>query len=126
MSYRLITKATLAIKSADGKTMEREVECRAYPAPKRDNAGLITIDGNEVGFKRTGGKGRGTQDHRYMYATVKGVSAFWPITEAEATAAVGGQVKMTSLEPKTEEVTVKASDVKAVARRVKQGEKVTA
>lgn len=97
MSYRLITNATLTIVSTTGDKSEREVQVRAYPSPKRDATGAITIDGAESTFKRTGGKGRGTADNRYMYAVVKGESAFWPITEAEATAAVGGKVTLTSI-----------------------------
>lgn len=120
MSYRLITKANMTIKSADGKTTERQVECRQYAAPKRDNAGMIDIDGNSVGFKRTGGKGRGTADHRYMYAPIKGVSAFWSITEAEATALVGGTVKLTSVTEAAKEPEAKpAESVAKVAQRIK-------
>lgn len=97
MSYRLITKAVLAITNAAGETTTREVQCRAYPAPKRDDAGSITIDGNPVGYKRTGGKGRGTTDNRYMYATVKGTMCFWAITEPEATALAGGTAVLTTV-----------------------------
>ena len=98
MSYRLITKALLTITSADGVKSERIVECRLYPVPKRDAAGTITIDGKSESFKRTGGKGRGTTDNRYMYATVKGQAAFWAITEPEATALAGGTATLTSVE----------------------------
>lgn len=139
MSYRLITKAVLTITGATGATSEREVECRLYPAPKRDAAGLIHVDGADVSYRRTGGKGRGTADHRYMYATVKGASCFWAITEAEATALVGGIAKLTSVveQPKPEAPTepvapaapeapeAPTADVKEVARRVK-GEKAKA
>lgn len=97
MSYKLITKAVLTITNAAGEIMTREVQCRSYPAPKRDASGSITIDGADSSYKRTGGKGRGTVDSRYMYATVKGVQCFWAITEAEATAAVGGTVALVSV-----------------------------
>jgi len=97
MSYRLITIAKFTVTSATGVTTEREVQVRAYPSPKRDAAGAITVDGDSTTFKRTGGKGRGTADNRYMYATVKSESAFWAITEAEATGAVGGQIALTSV-----------------------------
>lgn len=97
MSYRIITKASLIITNAAGVKTEREVAARAYPAPKRDAAGSITIDGVSATYKRTGGKGRGTSDNRYMYAQVKQTSAFWPITEAEAAALVGGVATLTSV-----------------------------
>lgn len=105
MSYRLITRANFVVTSADGTKSERIVEVRAYPAPKRDAAGLITVDGADVEFRRTGGKGRGTVDARYAYAAVKGASGFWPITEAEATALIGGRASLDSIQaeqPKAE------------------------
>lgn len=91
MSYKLITKAILSITGSDGKKHATNVDVRAYASPKRDEAGKITIDGKQVPFKRTGGKGRGTQDNRYMYATVKGESAFFPITAAQADALNGAK-----------------------------------
>ena len=102
MSYRLITNANFVITSADGTTSERVVEVRLYPAPKRDAQGVITVDGEQVQFKRTGGKGRGTADNRYAYAPVKGQSGFWAITEAEAAAMIGGTITLTSVEAKAE------------------------
>lgn len=97
MSYRLITKAVFAVTSSAGIKTERTVEARLYVSPKRDASGEIQIDGQWVPYKRTGGKGRGTADQRYMYATVKGQSAFWPITEAEASALIGGTCSLTSV-----------------------------
>jgi hypothetical protein len=97
MSYRLITKAVFTITNSAGATTEREVEVRAYPAPKREAAGQIDVDGTSVAYKRTGGKGRGAIDTRYVYATVKGESAYWAITEAEATALIGGQAKIKAI-----------------------------
>lgn len=103
MSYKLITKATLTIVDKDGKKTEREVEVRSYPAPKRDPQGAITVDGEEVHFKKTSGRGRGADDNRYMYATVKNQSGFWPITEADALAlAGGGRVSLKSIEAPAE------------------------
>ena len=90
MSYRLISLAAFSVVSASGLALSRVVSVRAYPSPKRDPAGLIEVDGVSVAYKRTGGKGRGTIDQRYAYATVKGTSGFWPITESEASALVGG------------------------------------
>jgi len=97
MSYRLITRAVLIIVAATGDQSTREVEVRAYPAPKRDAAGAITVDGRSESYKRTGGKGRGTADRRYAYATVKGESAYFEITEREAQAMVGGTVTLASI-----------------------------
>lgn len=97
MSYRLITKAILAITNAAGETASAEVEVRAYPSPKRDASGTITVDGNVQQYKRTGGKGRGTADTRYMYFPMKGESAYCAITESQATALVGGQVKIDAI-----------------------------
>ena len=90
MSYRLISLAAFSVVSASGLALSRVVSVRAYPSPKRDPAGLIEVDGVSVAYKRTGGKGRGTIDQRYAYATVKGTSGFWPITESEAATLVGG------------------------------------
>lgn len=98
MSYRLITKATLAITNAAGvESPPRVVEVRAYPSPKRDAAGMLTVDGAQVSYKRTGGKGRGTADRRYAYFPMGTESAYIEITEAEATAFVGGQVALTKV-----------------------------
>lgn len=97
MSYKLITKALFTVTNAAGVKTEREVQVRAYPAPKRDASGSITIDGADGSYKRTGGKGRGTVDNRYMYAVIKGQPAFWPITEAEATALAGGVATLASI-----------------------------
>jgi hypothetical protein len=97
MSYRLITNAKFTVTSAAGAVTERNVEVRLYPAPKRDASGLITVDGVETQYKRTGGKGRGTADNRYAYATVKAQSGFWAITESEAAAMVGGRVALDSI-----------------------------
>lgn len=102
MSYRLISLANFVVTSADGNTTERQVEVRLYPAPKRDAQGVITVDGVEAQYKRTGGKGRGTADNRYAYAPVKGASGFWAITEAEAAAMVGGKVALTCIEKAAE------------------------
>lgn len=102
MSYRLITKAVLAITNAAGETTSADVEVRAYPAPKRDASGTITVDGKVAQYKRTGGKGRGVSDTRYMYFPMKGESAYCAITEAQATALVGGQVaidRVVAVEP---------------------------
>lgn len=106
MSYRLITNATFAVTSASGEKTERNVEVRLYPAPKRDASGLITVDGSEVSYKRTGGRGRGTTDNRYVYATVKALSGFFLITEAESSALVGGKAELNSL-PTGAEATAK-------------------
>lgn len=97
MSYRLITKAILSIVNATGVKSEREIEVRAYPAPKRDASGAIEVDGVSASYKRTGGKGRGTADNRYMYFPAKGESAYCDITESEAQALVGGTVVVTSV-----------------------------
>lgn len=87
MSYKLITRAIFAVITADGNKLETNVEVRAYAAPKRDESGKLTVDKQEgVPYKRTGGKGRGTQDHRYVYANVKGESGYFPITAAQADA----------------------------------------
>jgi hypothetical protein len=83
--------------SATGVESSRDVEVRAYPAPKRDAAGSITIDGEASTYKRTGGKGRGTVDNRYAYATVKGTPGYFAITEPEAAALVGGVATLTSI-----------------------------
>lgn len=99
MSYRLITKATFTVTSADGKTTEREVAVRAYPAPKRDAAGSININGVDAPYKRTGGKGRGAIDRLYAYATIQEQSAYWDLTEAEATAMKGGVSKLVTIAP---------------------------
>lgn len=97
MSYRLITRATLTIVAATGVTTTRDLEVRAYPAPKRDAAGAITVDGQACSYKRTGGKGRGTADRRYVYAPVKGESAYFEITEQEAAAMIGGTVTLATI-----------------------------
>lgn len=97
MSYRLITKATLTIIAADGTTHERVTEVRAYPSPKRDASGAITVDGASTAYKRTGGKGRGTADNRYMYFPLGKESAYTAITESEAAALIGGTVTVTSI-----------------------------
>lgn len=101
MSYRLITRATLTIVAATGVTTTRELDVRAYPAPKRDAAGAITVDGNATVYRRTGGKGRGTMDRRYAYFThgAAATSAYIEITEQEATAMIGGTITVTSLTP---------------------------
>ena len=95
MSYRLIAKFNLTIVSAAAVTTTRVVDVRAYPQPKRDTVGTVEFDGKTVGYRRTGGKGRGTADHRYVYAMLGAESAYWEITEAEGTAMVGGTVTMT-------------------------------
>lgn len=97
MSYRLITKALFSVVSAIGVESKRELDVRAYPSPKRDDSGGLTIDGNNASYKRTGGKGRGTADRRYAYFPLGGESAYIEITEAEATAMVGGAVTVTSI-----------------------------
>lgn len=109
MSYRLITRANFIVTSAEGTKSERIVEVRAYPAPKRDAAGLITVDGADVEFRRTGGKGRGTVDARYAYAVVKDASGFWPITEAEATALIGGRAFLDSIQAEQPKAEVEAA-----------------
>ncbi len=91
MSYRLITKATLTIVSAAAQTLTREVEVRAYPAPKRAAVGLINVDGADVSYQRTGGKGRGPADKQYAYFPFGAESAYVELTAAEATALVGGR-----------------------------------
>jgi hypothetical protein len=95
MSYRLITRATLTVTNAAGATITRELDVRTYPSPKREAAGMLTLDGASVAYKRTGGKGRGTADRRYAYFPMGTESAYIEITEAEATAFVGGQVTIT-------------------------------
>ena len=97
MSYRLITKALFTVVSATGIEIKRELDVRAYPSPKRDASGAITVDGNTASYKRTGGKGRGTADRRYAYFPLGTESAYIEITEAEATAMVGGTVTVTSI-----------------------------
>lgn len=97
MSYRLITRAILSVTSAVGDVINRELDVRAYPSPKRDAAGALTLDGVTVAYKRTGGKGRGTADRRYAYFPMGTESAYIEITEAEATAFVGGQVTITRI-----------------------------
>lgn len=99
MSYRLITRATLTIVAATGDQSTREVDVRAYPAPKRDAAGAITVDGQATTYRRTGGKGRGTQDRRYAYFPhgPAATSAYIEITEAEAAAMIGGTITITSI-----------------------------
>lgn len=97
MSYRLITRATLTITPATGEPITRVTEVRAYPSPKRDASGAITVDGKPESYKRTGGKGRGTQDRRYMYFPMRGESAYTEITEAEATALIGGSVTIVAV-----------------------------
>jgi len=99
MSYRLITRATLTIVAATGVTTTRELDIRAYPAPKRDAAGAITVDGNATVYRRTGGKGRGTTDRRYAYFAhgPAAVSAYIEITEQEAAAMIGGTISVTSI-----------------------------
>lgn len=99
MSYRLISKAVLTVVSAAGVTLSREVAIRAYPAPKRDAVGSIEIDGIATPFRRTGGKGRGTHDTRYLYATYKSESAYIDLTEAEGTALIGGTAKLVTQVP---------------------------
>ena len=99
MSYRLITKATLTITSATGTPFARDIEVRAYPSPKRDASGAITVDGVSASYKRTGGKGRGTSDNRYMYFPAKGESAYCAITDDEAMALIGGNVTVVSAAP---------------------------
>jgi hypothetical protein len=100
MSYRLITKATLTVLAASGSAIApRIIEVRAYPSPKRDASGSLTLDGTTVSYKRTGGKGRGTSDHRYVYFPVGTESAYSEITEAEAMAFVGGSVSIASIKP---------------------------
>ena len=77
MSYRLITKATLTIVAASGVALvPRVIDIRAYPSPKRDASGMLTLDGVMVSYKRTGGKGRGTADHCYVYFPVGTESAY--------------------------------------------------
>lgn len=99
MSYRLITRATLTIVAATGVTTTRELDIRAYPAPKRDAAGAITVDGNATVYRRTGGKGRGTMDRRYAYFPhgPAATSAYIEITEQEAAAMIGGTIAVTSI-----------------------------
>jgi hypothetical protein len=101
MTYRLITKAILTITSAAGVKSEREIEIRAFASPKRDAVGALTVDGVSVSYKRTGGKGRGTVDTRYMYFPAKGESAYAAITASEATALVGGTASIAALAPVT-------------------------
>jgi len=131
MSYRLITKAIFSVTDAQGKASERQVECRLYPAPKREASGTISVDGVDVQYRRTGGKGRGTVSNAYAYATVKGESAFWLITEAEAAALIGGKATIKSVaaeEVKAPEAKPEAAEqakeepkaeVKKAARRIK-------
>lgn len=144
MSYRLITKATLVIESANNERIERVVEIRAYPSPKRDAVGTLSVNGEDVPYKRTGGKGRGTQDRRYMYFPLGAESAYVEITESEANALPGARVAFTSIvtapvsapaaivvaqltgsEPTSEPIVApKASE--RVLRRVRKGQEVSA
>jgi hypothetical protein len=127
MSYRLITKALFSIADTNGKTTSREVEVRAYAAPKRDAVGQVTINGDFQPYKRTGGKGRGTADRRYMYFPFKHgdkvESAYIEITEAEATALAGGVAKLDTIVAKVEQPTEQPKTEATEQPKVEQGAK---
>ena len=87
MSYRLITKASFTLSG----NATREVDVRAYAAPKGASVGTITLNGaGDVSFKLTGGQGRGAVVRSYMYFTHKGESAYIEITRDEFTALKAG------------------------------------
>lgn len=103
MSYRLITKGAFKVVTANDETIERACEIRAYGAPKREADGQITVDGVVTAYRLTGGKGRGTAVKNYLYATVKGESAYIEITEKERAALKGSTITLTSEVVKVEE-----------------------
>lgn len=78
MSYRLITKATIAINNN-----ERMADVRAYAAPKGAAIGQVQLNGNAVDFKLTGGQGRGTVVRCYAYFMLNGESAYIEISATE-------------------------------------------
>ena len=121
MSYRLITRATLTIVAASGATTTRELDIRAYPAPKREAAGAIVVDGNATVYRRTGGKGRGTIDRRYAYFPygAAAVSTYIEITEAEAAAMIGGTISVTSIAAPVAAPVAAAPEAPKAPRRVR-------
>lgn len=115
MSYRLITKAVLTIVSAAGQILTREIEVRAYPAPKRAPVGSLILDGTTVAYQRTGGKGRGTIDRQFAYFPLKFESAYFELTAAESVAFPGATVTITTGSPAQ-----LAAEQPKVARRVRK------
>lgn len=78
MSYRLITKASFNLA---GST--REIDVRAYAAPKGQSQGSLVLNSDYTDYKLTGGQGRGTVVRCYMYFMLKGESAYVEITRDE-------------------------------------------
>ena len=124
MSYKLISAANFVVISASGVRTERAVEVRVYPAPKREPSAMIDVDGVSVPYKRTGGKGRGSEDNLYLYAMVKGASGFWKVSAAESEALVGGTCSLTCVEKVAEPAAAAPAEpvvanAKPAVRRVK-------
>ena len=95
-NYRLVFRGVFSVAPATGDaTAPRVIEARAYESPKAYAVGTIEIAGRgPIPYKRTGGRGRGTVSTRYVYVPFGADSTFFPITEGEASALVGGRGKI--------------------------------